>query len=316
MSRTSQSIKFGLLRGLEQEGSPTTQTQRQYKAQITKFADFCKSEGVTQMKHVNGREKSLIQGYSDSLQAAGYSPATVHTYLASPCKALGVPMDSIDKPKRTADVIRRSRHIAGENERGFREEKSPRFERLVSFAEAVGIRRAEYGALRGRDLVRDESGALCVHVRSGKGGKVQLQRILPEHERVVVETFRGVEPGEYLFSKRELSNDIDLHSMRARNAQRAYQYYWENYRTPQQRDQLRSELLARWDCYHRPDERQRAKFVRSMREGEYITRGSVREISEANGHGGRFDRLCVMAVSVFHLSHWRAEVTIVNYLIN
>lgn len=313
MGRTSPSLRYGLMDNID---VPTTQTSAQYKKQLDKFVDYCKSLGITQMKHINGQEQSTIQGYSDMLQAAGYSPATIHTYLASPCKSLGVPMNEIDKPERTAAVIRRSRHIAGENERGAREEKLEKFERLVRFAEAVGIRRAEYGALRGGDLTRDESGALCVHVRSGKGGRPQLQRILPENEKTVLTAFRGVQTGEYLFSKKELNNDIDLHSKRAQSAQRAYQHYRDNYRTPQQRDQLRSELLARWDAYHRPDERQRAKFVRSMREGDYITRGTVREVSEANGHGYSYDRLSVMAVSVFHLAHWRPEVTIVNYLIN
>lgn len=316
MGRTSQSIKFGLLRSLEQAGSPTTQTQKQYKAQISKFADFCKEMGVTQLKHASGREKELVQGYADRLQELGYSPASIHTYLASPCKALAVPMGEIKKPLRSADMIRRSRHIAGENERGAREERLEKFERIVSFAEAVGIRRAEYAALKGNCLVRDESGSLCVLVEQGKGGKMQLQRILPDYEKTVLQTLRGIKSDEYVFSKQELANDIDLHKKRSENAQRAYHYYRANYRTSEQRDQLRSELLARWDAYHRPDERQRAKFIRAMREGDYITRGTVRDVAEANGHGGRFDRLCVMAVSVFHLSHWRAEVTITNYLIN
>lgn len=316
MGRTSQSIKFGLLRSLEQAGSPTTQTQKQYKAQISKFADFCKEMGVTQLKHASGREKELVQGYADRLQELGYSPASIHTYLASPCKALAVPMGEIKKPLRSADMIRRSRHIAGENERGAREERLEKFERIVSFAEAVGIRRAEYAALKGDCLVKDESNHLCVLVQQGKGGKVQLQRVLPKHENTVLETFRGIKSDEYVFSKRELKNDIDLHGKRAQSAQDAYRHYLETYKTSEQREQLRSELLARWDAYHRPNERQREKFVRSMRDGSYITRGAVRDIAEANGHGGRFDRLCVMAVSVFHLSHWRAEVTITNYLIN
>lgn len=313
MSRTSQSLRYGLIQAME---TPTTQTQKQYRNQIQKFVDYCRTEGITQMRHIKGREKVMVQRYADSLQEAGYSPATIHTYIASPCKALAVPMGEISKPVRSADAISRSRHIAGENERGTREEKLEKFERLVRFAEAVGIRRAEYGSLRGGDLTRDESGALCVYVRSGKGGKTQLQRILPEHEATVLDIFRGIKEDQYVFSKREMENDIDLHGKRAKCAQNAYQYYCKNYRTPQQREQLRGELLARWDAYHRPDERQRAKFVRSMRAGDYITRGTVREISEANGHGCSYDRLAVMAVSVFHLSHWRAEVTITNYLIN
>ena len=37
--------------------------------------------------------------------------------------------------------------------------------------------------------------------------------------------------------------------------------------------------------------------------------------AEKNGLPVVYDRLAVMAVSVFHLSHWRCDVTVDNYLL-
>ena len=49
--------------------------------------------------------------------------------------------------------------------------------------------------------------------------------------------------------------------------------------------------------------------------GEYRARGKNRIKAEKNGLPVVYDRLAVMAVSVFHLSHWRCDVTVDNYLL-
>lgn len=46
----------------------------------------------------------------------------------------------------------------------------------------------------------------------------------------------------------------------------------------------------------------------------YFCRSGVRSSMEANGRAIRYDRLALMAVSVFHLAHWRADVTVKNYM--
>lgn len=65
--------------------------------------------------------------------------------------------------------------------------------RLWDFTCCVGIRRAEYAALHGSDLVYDESGYLCVLIRKGKGGKRQLQRIPLGCEQFIKQYFNGKE---------------------------------------------------------------------------------------------------------------------------
>ena len=133
-------------------------------------------------------------------------------------------MSEIEKPKRTSGKITRSRNEKA-NRQGKREIEDERYSRLVTFQRAVGIRRAELSRLTGADLVIDEKGYLCVYVERGKGGKTQLQRILPEDEKVVLEMFQSVNPDQKLFSLEEMNNKIDLHGIRRKHARKAYEYY-------------------------------------------------------------------------------------------
>ena len=50
-------------------------------------------------------------------------------------------------------------------------------------------------------------------------------------------------------------------------------------------------------------------------QGTYWIRGANRRKAQENGLAVGYDRLAVMAVSVFHLSHWRCDVTIDHYLL-
>ena len=53
----------------------------------------------------------------------------------------------------------------------------------------------------------------------------------------------------------------------------------------------------------------------SLVQGTYWIRGANRRKAQENGLAVGYDRLAVMAVSVFHLSHWRCDVTIDHYLL-
>lgn len=215
-------------------------------------------------------------------------------------------MDKVQKPKRVTAQNTRSRGKREvDDRRDAAREISPR---LYDFACVVGVRRAEYAHLKGNDLVHDESGYPCVRVKRGKGGKFQLQRILPGDEVFVRSYFNGSE--SLVFTRDELNNKIDLHHLRAVLAQRAYQYYYGRLcREPEYRLQLEKEIKARWRQYNRRRWKQR-EF-----EGLYKLRGSNRELAQRLGRPVEYDRLAVMAVSVYHLSHWRCDVTVSNYLL-
>lgn len=113
-----------------------------------------------------------------------------------------------------------------------------------------------------------------------------------------------------LFTRAEMSNKIDLHHLRGVQAQRAYRYYADRLRDePTYRAQLEQEIKARWRLYNK------RRWNQHEFEGIYKLRGSNRELAQRLGKPTAYDRLAVLATSVFHLSHWRNDVTVNNYLL-
>lgn len=297
------------------KGITDNQTITAYKKDCKLFAAYCKEQGVKRPDQLQGKEKELLQGYEKELEASGYSPATIHRRLAAPCKATGISMSEIEKPKRTAGKITRSRNPDA-NKQGRIEATEARYNRLIRFQNAVGIRRAELARLTGADLVIDEMGYLCVYVERGKGGKTQLQRILPEDEKVVLEMFQSVNPDQKLFSLEEMNNKIDLHGIRRKHARKAYEYYADRLKNePGYKYQCRQELMARYNERHKPGA-SRQRFIADItNEQPYKLRGENRQKAIKQSEETEYNRLALMMVSVFCLSHWRADVTIANYLI-
>lgn len=297
------------------KGITDNQTVTAYKKDCKLFAAFCKGQGVKRPDQLQGREKELLQEYEKELEASGYSASTIHRRLAAPCKATNISMSEIEKPKRTSGKITRSRNEKA-NRQGKREIESEKYNRLVTFQKAVGIRRAELARLTATDLTEDESGYLCVNVSRGKGGKRQLQRILPEDEGTVLEIFQAADPEQKLFSKEEMQNKIDLHGLRREHAQRAYKYYADRLENePEYKYELRKELAARYREFHRPGDSNKRFLHDIMNEEPYRLRGENRQKAIEQGKEAECNRLALMAVSVLHLSHWRLDVTVTNYLI-
>ena len=197
-----------------------TQTEKQYRNHAIKFANWCKEQyGCRTLDECSAH----IQDYADFLVVQGRSPSTVHTYLAGICRICGVPLADIQKPIRVVAENTRSRGTKAVDERkDAGREVSPR---LYDFASIVGIRRNEYLHLTPDDLVLDDFGHPCVLVRKGKGGKRQLQRILPDELPAIKAVFDAPADEEHLFSRDEMKNKIDLHHLRALRAQKMYRYY-------------------------------------------------------------------------------------------
>ena len=324
-------------------------TKTAYKRHIGSFCAWLKTEtGISRLEKISDR-RQVIQDYSDHLQAKGLSSSTIHTYLAPVCKGLGVSMSRIDKPRRAAGDITRSR---GEdplvNAQGKSEAMQPRFERLVALQSALGVRRSELKALTVDTLRKDESGKVCVLIRNGKGGKDQLQRILPKDLSAVTQIYEkakascladGGDPRTYkVLSGGEMKNKIDLHGMRAAHGRACYKEYLSQCQAPESRAKLIYELVARWNAEHphaAAGERHhidtdpsggytaKSKAAREFLanisgtkgDGVYRIRGDNVARALSSGLPTVYDRTAIMAVSVFHLSHWRPDVTVTNYML-
>ena len=289
-------------------------TENQYKKHALIFAEYCKS---TYRCKTLEECKEHIRDYSNYLAASGKTPSTTHTYLAGICRVLDVPIENINKPIRVVADNTRSRGIKAVDERkDAGRDASPR---LYDFAQIVGIRRAEYLHLAPDDLVVDNFENWCVRVKKGKGGKQQLQRILPEELESVKAVFDHPADERHLFSKAELSNKIDLHHLRALRAQQMYNYYLERIRTETDyREQLIAEIKHTWeqDDLNHIDNGYRPKRWKDCKvNGNYVLRGHNRELALKNGLPVSYDRLALLAVSIYHLAHWRHDVTVANYLL-
>lgn len=293
-------------------------TKRTYKAAIKRFCNWTKENRYTR-ENVLDNPQTYLQKYSDSLKARGLSPATIHTYIAAPCKGLNVPMQHIDKPDRAIRDITRSR--GGKNPRGRKDAEKPEYARLVAFQSAVGLRRAELAHLQGEDL-RVKNGKMYVVVKQGKGGKEQWQKILPRDAGTVTETFKGIGKDERVFRDDEMKNRIDLHGMRAAHARECYDYYLTRIKQePDYRSQLQEDLKAYFREHHDPngeldlDAYNRFCLDMEKNAGMYQMRGEAKKLAEEHDRPTTYDRVALMAVSVLHLAHWRLDVTICNYLV-
>ena len=291
-----------------------TQTEKQYRNHAIKFANWCKEQyGCRMLDECS----THVQDYADFLVAQGKSPSTIHTYLAGICRICGVPLADIQKPIRAVAENARSRGMKAVDSRSdSSREASPR---LYDFASIVGIRRAEYLHLTPEDLVEDDFGNPCILVRKGKGGKRQLQRILPEELPAIKAVFDAPADEQHLFSRYEMKNKIDLHHLRALRAQKMYRYYLDRIETETgYRAQLISEIRHIWE---QDDEARKSNGYRAKRwsdmkvTGNYILRGNNRKLAKKHGLPVAYDRLALLAVSIFHLSHWRHDVTVANYLL-
>ena len=98
-----------------------------------------------------------------------------------------------------------------------------------------------------------------------------------------------------------------------------YRYYLDKIEnTLGYREQLIAEIRHVWeqDDLARMDNGYRAKRWSDMKvTGNYVLRGNNRKLAQKHGLPVAYDRLALLAVSIFHLSHWRHDVTVANYLL-
>lgn len=290
-------------------------TIKSYKANNSRFSEFCKSE--IKVKSFKALEdygfKQALGKYVSYLIDSGKSPHTIHTMIAPVCKACNISMADIGKPKRKAAEVKRGRYIVSRSER---EENLQRYKTAVEFQRVVGCRVEDLRKLTGGALRKRSDGALYVYLPAGKGGKDQLQRVLPEHEQLVRDTFKGVGKGEKVFKAEEISKNINYHGMRADHAKYSYKYYCELVKDPVEKDKLKKWLERKYITYGNPSDYALKQFRKEINSDvPYKLRGDNLNLAIDKGYPVEYDRLALMAVSVEHLSHWRLSVTVSNYML-
>lgn len=319
MPRGRESIQYQVKSRME--FSQNDVTKKSQKAGLKFFIEWAKSQGVRDLTEEDPIQ--LIQRYSDYMQnETSYTPGTIHTRLAPVCKALDVPMGQISKPKRTQDTLIRGRTGS---RRAMGEEKQEKYKKSVQLQRAVGIRRAELARLTGADLVEFD-GHLCVYVKRGKGGKAQYQRILPQYQDTVKRIMGDVLPDQRVLEPSEMGEHIDYHGMRAELARNAYDYYMNEIMNGNSQ-KIKQDLRLYYAKMHpQPSGTSDRDCVRASFKwmndtlghngGIYKLRGESKARALQIGRPTEYSRLALLAVSVFHLSHWRLDVTVTNYMLH
>ncbi len=270
-------------------------TRKSYQQFLHHAAEYFKARGIRRIADI-GLEQ--VQEYEKALEAEGKTPSTIHSYLAPLCKAVGISMDEISKPIRHgADFTRSGGKYTSDGGRP------------AEFNAMVGIRENELRHLYGNDIL-ERNGYLYVVIRKGKGGKYQEQRVLPQYAEQVRKFFDGSD--KKFFLRSEFSNKFDYHGQRRALAKEAMAYYADRLaKEPGYRKQLYEEIKTYWKRCN-PKNRDKLEPMTYFNK-LYVLRGKNRKLAEEQGKPVVLDRLVLRAVSVFHLAHWRDDVTIQSY---
>ena len=273
----------------------------------------CSNHGLTRQE--------LVQVYADHLVDSGkYTAATVHTYLAPVCKALGVKMQAIDKPLRKSAAIKKNT-VRKTNERGRNEENQERLQPLLELASIVPVRPQALVRLTTDSITKTPQGDPVVSVRD-KGGKKSLQILLPGEEARVRELLshdldgRRVAPGERPFSKSDLGH-IAWSQFRGKRAQELVRHFERTFsRDPSARKPWIDRICELYKASHPSYSAQKIREYRENleRPGRYALRGGNLERAKELGRPTSYDRVALRISSVFVLSHWVDETTVRNYL--
>lgn len=288
-------------------------TRSAFVKNYRKFIEFCRSEYDCKTTE---ECRNHIDDYVQFLVNKGLTANTIHTYLSPVALFFNIPLSDIEKPRRYSAHNVRSRSTNGKVQRSDNDTSNPKYAHLVEFQKCVGLRRRELQNLRGSDFKEDENGNFYVYVRKGKGGKSQWQLILPEDVDFVKSYFDGTE--NKVFTPEEFKNKLDLHKLRAEQAKRAYHYYLDRINNEEGYRQKLEKLICKHWNERNIDKRTKKPKPINKKDfcGTYKLRGENKKLALKHGLPVEYDRLCVLATSIFHLSHWRLGVCVNNYLLN
>ena len=289
---------------------PHNLTKKNYKQIVRRYVDYCRKEFDVQ---TFDECKGYIQTYCDYLQKQNYSPSTIHTYISGICKCWDVPLKLIDKPIRHISEYTKGRSRYKERYRSCEDLQNEQWKELVTFQSLTGIRRTELARLTGKDFVFKD-GIWNIFVKNGKGGKDSY--IYVHEPQKIKPYFENKGPDEKIFDESYFKNDLNLHFLRAKNAQRLYRILEEKIlEDPDYRKGLEELLRKRWREGNFDKRTGKPKpFPEDSIKGKYILRGLNREFAIKNKLPFVYDKLILKAVSILCLSHYRTDISVLYML--
>lgn len=291
---------------------PHNLTKNQYKQIVRRYIEFCrKGFDVQTFEDCKG----YIQTYCNYLIDNGYTASTIHTYISAVCKVFNVPLKLIDKPIRHISEYTKGRTKYQDAYRRRRDLYDEEWKYLVDFQSKIGIRRAELRRLTGKDFILKD-GEWNIFVKNGKGGKDSYIYIHPDDVEFIRKYFENKEPNEKIFEEKYFKNELNLHFLRAKNAQRLYKILEEQIKhDPAYADEMVRRIRQRWNECNLDKQTGKPKpFPEDSIKGNYILRGKNREFAIKNKLPIVYDKRILKYVSMFLLSHYRTDITILYLL--
>lgn len=313
----TQQIMLDVDAELKSKNYPNHKTYRQFLRHSYAYVQYCR-ENFDCRDYDSCCNLDYAKLYCEFLKKQGYTPSTIHTYLAG----ISSSMEEIN----LADIDNKPKRHTSEYTRGRKEPFVPckandleneAWKELVDFNLRVGIRKDELKKLKGCNFKKDESGYWSVEILRGKGGKYTLNRLnKPEDVEFVRKCFERVGPDEPVFPPEMFMNHLNLHKLRAESAKEYYRIQVQKIKeNPEYAKQLEQEILARWNKYNiNPKTGKPKYFDRKQITGYWVLRGKNREKAKRLGNDGRYLKLALLATSIFKLSHWRNDTSVYHYL--
>ena len=339
-------LKREVVKAPDKEAGALTnaETLKPYKRSIEKFCAWAKEKGLYRIHQIqkNGRTtRDLVQEYSDELVSRGLKATTVHTYLAPICKGFGIGMSEIRKPARLSeDIVKNTKEH--QNKAGAKQEAAPENQRIVQFAQCVGIRPIAMTKLTIDNLIQDSNGDYIIDIRD-KGGKHSIQLIRPEEvdyvRNILTHDANGnlLAPGEKPFCRADLKQ-IAYSKYRILRAQRLLDEYEAQFNSWRMMPSKTAAQRIKRSEARKAAEREKALWVDKIvekyadahpkassaniaayrteleRPSRIVLRRGNKERAKLLHRPLDYDRVAVRIVSVYALSHWHDESTLRNYL--
>ena len=329
----------------KQDGVLTNaETLKPYKRHIEKFCKWLGEKGIYRMHQIleSGRTaRDYVQEFADTQVKRGLKATSVHTYLAPICKGFGICMSEIRKPPRLSeDIVKNTKQH--QNKAGAAQELAPENQRIIHFAECVGIRPVAMSKLTIDNLVQDNNGDFIIDIRD-KGGKHSIQLIRTEEvdyvRNVLTHDAAGnlLAPGEKPFCRADLKQ-IAFSKYRILRAQHLMDEFEARFNSWRAMPRKTAEQRIARSKAREAAEREKALWVDKIvekyaaahpkasaaniaayrteleRPSRIVLRRGNKERAKLLYRPLDYDRVAVRIVSVYALSHWHDESTLRNYL--
>lgn len=194
-------------------------TRSSYQRHVLAFTNWARDEyGIRDLTKLDAQAPGLVNFYLSARLGEGQSPYTLQAIRSALRLFFGNRQlgETVELPRRTREGITRSRGVVKQDG----DFQPARWQPLIRFLKATGLRRAEVSVIRVRDVCLNQDGRAEVQIFCGKGGRPRVVIGRPGHEEAVMSVVRGRNVDDRAFPR--IPSHLDVHALRREFAQGLY----------------------------------------------------------------------------------------------